>query len=158
MRAHWLDVMATSRRRDAQPSLQWTNRAYRAALACLRGDPVEAIRLGQESVAHAEGVSEFDARLITGGIVAAAMWQRGDLGHEVSRLRAEREELARDHMERLHSPLPLTAADVLLRLVESETQLTIHRSQLNIPSSSRRHRQTGRCLLGPALAEHHAGA
>ena len=87
-----------------QPSLQWTNRAYRAALHCLRGDTAEATRLGQESLAHAGGVGDFDARLINSGILGAAAWQHGTLADDVDRLMADAEEFAPGYGQGWHSP------------------------------------------------------
>jgi predicted ATPase/DNA-binding SARP family transcriptional activator len=125
--AHWLDVMTRIAVETRQPSLQWTNRAYRAALALLRGDTVEALRLGEDSLAHAQGVNDIDARTCHSGIVASAAWQHGTLADETSRLSVQLEALGRDAV----NWFPLTA-DLLAELGEVGAHLELTNAQLGL--------------------------
>ena len=111
--AHWLEVMARVASETPQPSLQWTNRAYRAALALLRGDTAEAVRLGEDSLAHAEGVGDIDARVCYSAIVGAVARQHGTLADDVPRLRAELEVYER---ERTYGARALHRAELTLAL------------------------------------------
>jgi tetratricopeptide (TPR) repeat protein len=80
-------VMASIAAETQQPSLQWSNRAYRGALAMLHGDLDEAFRISADAVRVAGPVSEIDARIIDAGFVASAAWQRGTLSDHVGRMR-----------------------------------------------------------------------
>ncbi len=86
---HWLDVMASIAAETQQPSLQWSNRAYRGALAMLHGDIDEAFRVSADAIRVAGPVSEIDTRIIDAGFVASAAWQRGTLSDHVGRMREE---------------------------------------------------------------------
>lgn len=87
--ARWLDVMASIAAETQQPSLQWSNRAYRGALALLHGDLDEAFRISADAIRVAGPVSEIDTRIIDAGFVASAAWQRGTLADHVPRMREE---------------------------------------------------------------------
>lgn len=87
--AHWLDVMASIAAETQQPSLQWSNRAYRGALALLHGDLDEAFRVSADAIRVAGPVSEIDTRIIDAGFVASAAWHRGTLADHVGKMREE---------------------------------------------------------------------
>jgi predicted ATPase/DNA-binding SARP family transcriptional activator len=126
--AHWLDVMERVAGETRQPSLQWTNRAYRSALALLRGDTAEGIRLGEDSLAHAQGVNDIDARVCYSGIVGAVAWQRGTLADDVPRLKADIEAYVREYTRPERSPL--TPLVVFSGLSEDAGASDVYRAQL----------------------------
>jgi DNA-binding SARP family transcriptional activator len=110
--AHWLDVMARIAAETQQPSLQWSNRAYRAALALLHGDVEEAFRVSADAIRVAGPVSEIDTRIIDAGFVASAAWQRGTLADHVGRMREEQAW----YDEQAHALGPRYTADVMNKI------------------------------------------